>query len=211
MIERSIADYLNMVKSLKRKNIIQGSIVLFLCFLTLPLVMGWIPLVNFTEEEIEIQVYPDHIWMTGIYIYENPFPFPVTQGLSIPLPLDRKHPEPVQLSASIVSDDIIPLPLHYKLGKHRFAVTFHAKEKLKIQVRYYQHAPHNDAWYILTTTQAWNRPLLKGRYILSFNNNTTLNTSNFPLDMHPSGYYLFEREIFMPQRNWRFSWATIAR
>jgi hypothetical protein len=68
----------SMLKYSSRKDLLQAGLVLILCLLLLPFAGGWIPLVEFTDEEIAIQVYPDHLQMIGTYHYANPFPFPIT-------------------------------------------------------------------------------------------------------------------------------------
>ncbi len=189
---------------LSRTRLLPGSLLL-LGLLLLPFSLGWLPIVRFTAEEIAIAVYPDHIQMNGTYHYENPFPFPVTQGFLIPLPQDSRHPEPVQIATTILSPVPSTLPVYFILGSHGFTASFAAKERLTIEVKYTQYTPDRDAWYILTTTQPWRRPLQKGLYTLSFHQ-TSFKTSNYPLIQEASGQYAFMREGFMPQEDWRFSW-----
>ena len=191
------------------KQLLPGGIAFLCCLVIFPFTAGWLPLVRFTDEEIAIEVYPDHLWMTGIYHYENPYPFPVTQGFSIPLPQDKNHPEPIHVSAALLPAESVALPVYFLLGAHRFSITFRAKERLTVRVKYYQYTPDQDAWYILTTTQPWGRPLRTGRYTLSFTN-THFTTSNYSLTQDNDGTYYFERENFMPQYNWRFSWDISA-
>lgn len=132
---------------------------LFICVLILPFLAGFYPIVRFPEEQIDIEVHPHHIRVKGIYIYRNPFPFPVIQGFSIPLPIDSSHPSPIMLSAEQLTPVKKRIPLRFIFGRHRFNLSFLPKDEIVIVVRYHQHSPNKNASYILTTTKSWKRPL----------------------------------------------------
>ena len=70
---------------------------LLLIAAVLPFASGVLPTVRFTSERIEVHVYPDEIRVKGQYFYKNPFPFPVQQGFTIPFPIDKDHPEPMEV------------------------------------------------------------------------------------------------------------------
>jgi hypothetical protein len=171
-------------------------------------VAGLCPTVRFPKEQIDIEVYPDHIWVKGTYVYRNPFPFPVIQGFSIPLPIDSSHPSPVMLSAGQLSPIKKRIPLRFLFGKHRFSLTFSPKEEIILIVRYRQHSPDRNASYILTTTKSWKRPLNVGIYRL-IPEGVKIMSSNYPLQSKKSNIFLFQRNTFMPQTEWHFSWEVI--
>lgn len=50
----------------------------------LPWALGLVPLARFTRERIELEVRPGALVVDGRYVYENPLPLPVTQGLDVP-------------------------------------------------------------------------------------------------------------------------------
>ena len=181
---------------------------LLLCVLLFPFMAGFYPIVRFPEEQIDIEVYPDHIWVKGIYAYKNPFPFPVVQGFSIPFPVDSDHPVPVLVSAEQLSPEKRPIPLRYILGKHRFDLTFKAKEKINVRVKYRQHSPIKNARYILITTKPWQRPLKQGRYRL-FPKGVRITSSNYMLVPGKTKTFCFEKENFMPEYDWEFSWEAM--
>ena len=165
------------------------------------------PIVRFEREQITISVHRDHILVDGVYFYRNPFPFPVIQGLSIPLPADYAHPMPVDLEVEELSPRPHMLTLRYIWGLPRFDLPLRSNETACLHVHYYQNAPTSDARYILTTTQPWLRPLEVGEYVL-IPRGVKLLHSNYPLVSAPSGAAQFCMLQFMPRQDWVFSWQA---
>ena len=61
-----------------------------LALVGIAIAVGVLPVVRFTWEQIDIYVGSDHVTVEGTYVYENPWPIPVAQGFSIPLPIDEE-------------------------------------------------------------------------------------------------------------------------
>jgi len=194
--------------ALPKSRIPVGLLALFL-LVAASLLSGWLPAARFEREQINIQVHPDHIVVDGVYFYRNPYPFPIVQGLSIPLPADDLHPLPAQLEA----EELWPRPqaflLRNLLGQARFDLPLRAREAVCLRVHYYQQAPNSDARYILTTTRPWMRPLQSGEYWL-VPQGVTLLRSNYPLRTMPGGrgVAVFQQTQFMPDQDWIFSWRA---
>lgn len=180
---------------------------LFLLLLIFPFLAGFYPIVRFTEEQIDIHVYPDYIIVEGYYIYKNPFPFPVAQGFSIPFHIDKSHPMPVQISVKRLSPAQGHVPIIYLLGRHRFDLRFSTGEEVRIQVSYRQQAQKRDAMYILTTTKPWRRPLVYGIYKL-YTEGVNITSSNYLLQSDEPGVFSFYSKDFMPREDWHFSWEV---
>lgn len=180
-------------------------LTILLVALVFPFFAGLYPIVRFTHEQIDIHVFSDHVMVKGHYIYENPFPFPVIQGFSIPLPIDADHLPPTHISAKQLSPTERSIPAPFILGKHRFELQFRSKEKVSVQVQYRQHTPKKDARYLLTTTKPWRRPLIKGVYKL-IPKGVVITHSNYLLQPKGSIISCFEKEKFMPESDWLFSW-----
>src|SRR5208282_1918009 len=109
-------------------------------------------------------VHPDHIIVDGVYFYRNAFPFPIVQGLSIPLPADDAHSIPVDLQVEELSPRPHLLSLRNIWGRPRFDLSIQRNETVSLHVHYYQQTSTSDARYILTTTQPWLCPLQTGEY-----------------------------------------------
>lgn len=176
-------------------------------FLALPFLAGILPIVRFTQEQIDIRVYPDYVLMQGIYVYQNPFPFPVVQGLSVPFPVDTDHPTPIQLSARQLVPKPKQIETHYILGRHRFKLLFNAYEEIHLAVEYRQQAPKRNARYLLTTTAPWKHPLQRGMYRL-FPQEVIITRSNYVLEPGDHNNFRFQRKNFMPPHDWYFSWKV---
>ena len=170
--------------------------------------VGLYPLVQFPQESIQVDVYPNRVEVTGEYEYRNPLPLPVRQGFSIPLPADAVHPLPVRLSLAQRAPAVKPIPTGYWLGRHRFDLAFAGDERIRVRLCYEQYCPDNDARYILTTTRAWRHPLQRGTYRL-VPHGVRIVASNYALAARPAagqGALGFEREHFWPEQDWRFAW-----
>jgi hypothetical protein len=175
--------------------------------LALSFLLGWSPVVRFEREQITILVRPDHVIVDGTYFYRNPFPIGIVQGLSIPLPADDTHPNPVDLEVEELSPRPQVLNLRNIWDRPRFDLSIQRNETVCLHVHYYQQAPTSDARYILTTTQPWLRPLQMGEYQLVLQG-VTLLQSNYPLVNAAGGVAQFQKAQFMPREDWVFSWKA---
>jgi hypothetical protein len=133
---KPIGFFKTLKQKLQLKFLFWHYLFLVLFFLALPFLAGILPIVRFTEEQIDIRIYPDYVLLHAIYVYQNPFPFPVVQGLSVPFPVDNDHPTPVQLTARQLVPKRKNLETRYILGRHRFNLFFNASEQIQISVEY---------------------------------------------------------------------------
>jgi hypothetical protein len=176
----------------------------------LPFLAGLVPVARFVRERIDIAVYPDEVRVVGRYVYKNPWPFPVVQGLSIPLPVDESHPMPTELTADRLSPDAGPISLRTLLGRTGFELSLRANEEAQIVVRYRQHAPTRDGRYLLTTTGPWRHPLDQAVYAMTLHE-VRLIRSNYALRADAEGELGFTRTDFMPPEDWIFQWEVRPR
>jgi hypothetical protein len=178
---------------------------LILCLLPLPFLCGLYPIVDFTEERIDVHVYRHEIVVDGFYLYRNRLPFPVHQGLSIPFPVDERHPPPRKLRVRLLNagqKEIGPLQF---LGEQRITLRLDANGSCVVHVQYRQQAPDGDARYILLTTRQWRKPLEKADYRM-YTHGVEIVSSNYELTRNRQGYLEFKRENFLPGEDWFFSW-----
>jgi hypothetical protein len=155
---------------------------------------GWWPLALFTEETITIDLFRDRIRVDATYVYSNPLPLPIRQGLTIPLPPGH---EPIFM---VLSRDGHPLPLRHLFGAWRFELPLRGNETATVRLRYEQYAPARRATYLLTTTAPWHRPLDRGSYVIHANGLHVLESS------YALTHDTFTRRRFMPREDWEFVW-----
>jgi len=198
---------INLLRKLQANSYFYIYSSLLFCIIALLYLSGIYPIVRFTNEQIDIQVYPEYIEVDGYYTYKNPFPFSVVQGLSIPFAVDTTHFMPIQISAKQVFVEEKPIPIRFIMGKHRFDLAFSAGEQIVVRVQYFQYVPEKNACYILTTTKPWESPLVEGTYRL-FPEKVRIISSNYLLQSRRDGILVFNRNNFMPENNWHFAWEV---
>ncbi len=88
------------------KHLLFPALSMLALSLTLPFLSGIYPIARFARERIELYVRPGSITVIGYYVYKNPYPFPVVQGLSIPVPVDNDHPMPEAISVERLRPDV---------------------------------------------------------------------------------------------------------
>ena len=192
-----------------RRYLIGPALGLIALLLLLPFLAGLLPIVHFVRERIDIAVYPEEVRVEGFYVYRNPWPFPVVQAFSIPLPVDASHPMPTELTATRLVPDAGPIPLRNLLGRDAFELPFRAYEEVQVIIQYRQYAPTRDARYLLATTRPWRRPLDHAVYTLTLHD-VRLARSNYALRSDTQGILGFERTGFMPREDWQFQWRATA-
>jgi len=190
---------------MKQKHPLGVTLLLLSCLAVIPFWMGIFPTVRFTRERIEIRVFPEYITVSGTYMYENPFPFPVLQGLTIPFFIDADHPPPIHITATMQSPRKEALSIHYILGRHRFDLMFLPFEKKEVRLTYHQAAPRRSGRYLLSTTQPWKRPLVEGIYLL-MPQDVDIIQSNYSLSPVTADGIGFKRNDFMPIVDWQWAW-----
>lgn len=194
--------------AMRRRGHLLGPLLGLTATLVLVLFLaGVLPIVRFVRERIDIAIYPKEVRVEGLYVYQNPWPFPVIQGFSIPLPVDATHPMQNELAAMRLAPDAGPIPLRNILGQNGFDLRFRPHEEVQVAVRYRQLVSTKDARYLLTTTRPWRRPLEHAVYTLT-PHGVALTGSNYALRSNGQGLLVFERTDFMPPDDWRFSWEV---
>jgi hypothetical protein len=179
------------------------AVLLLFIATVLPFASGVIPTVHFTSERIDVHVYPDEIVVDGHYFYKNPFPFPVAQGFTIPFPIDKDHPEPMEVNVERLTPTKEAIRTRCTFGSTGFDAYFSAHEEAEIRVSYRQRARGAKATYILTTTKPWGKALESGVYTL-YPHGTAIVSSNYPLDLSGTAPG-FHKTGFMPDKDWQFT------
>jgi hypothetical protein len=191
--------------------------------------------VNFYKEIISIFVQKSEFEVRADYFYKNLSgeklhlyacaPFPVRDGISFP---DEKQ-------ISLMEDGKIPIYWEKSWNKIDFYLFFEPHEDKKITLTYRQKANNDKGIYILTTTNAWRRPISEGYYFLKMSKDCKFVSSNYPLEKLPqdgdsskdisalmkilsetagkgenslTDRFYFVKYGFMPGKDWNFSWKS---
>jgi hypothetical protein len=136
--------------------------------------------VRFAEEEIDVEVSPGYVRVTGVYRFENSRPYPKVQVLEFPFPVDARHPAPDPFTASVTGAEERPMRSLGLWGKRYLVLYVPAKGERWLRAVYRQAAPNHDARYIVTTTQDWGRPLDRAQFRLH-PNGVRITASNYTL------------------------------
>jgi len=161
--------------------------------------------VDFLYEKIILEIEPPELTVTGLYRFQNRFPFEVTLPMLYPFPVDEYQDFPHQISVkSITADGKQPLEFAWRRNDNaiRLNVSAGGKSSTEMRVTYSQRLKGKQARYILTTTKAWGRPLKSADYQLILSENLKINSISFPFDraQNVAGkrYYFLHKENFMP-------------
>lgn len=193
-------------KSAKKLNSPLGVVLVVLaCVIVLPLLANLIPIIRFTEESIDVQVFPDEIRVRGVYGFKNPFPFSLSQTFSYTPPEGVDLSEALDIKARKISPEIEPLPFLETLASRRFKLRFAPRETVTIEIEYRQKTPKHYARYIPITLTHRNRPLQFGSYAL-IPRGVEIVSSSYPLRENGSGVQFYEGHRFIHTNQWRFSW-----
>lgn len=169
--------------------------------------------VDFVYEKIILEIEPRELTVTGLYRFQNRFPFDVTLPMLYPFPVDEYQDFPHQISAkSITAEEEQPLEFAWRRNDNaiRLNVSAEGKSSAEMRVTYSQRLKGKQARYILTTTKAWGRPLKSADYQLILSENLKINSISFPFDraQNVAGkrYYFLHKENFMPDVDLIIRW-----
>jgi len=168
--------------------------------------LGIVPLVRFPEEAIYLTAHAQSIEVRGIYIYKNPWPFPVRQGFGLPLPVDSSHPVPFPVELTLMSTNE-PLPISSLCDRLGFELSFGPGETKPVELYYRQEATRQSARYILTTTRPWLQTLSRGAYRLRCEGVEPV-SSTYSMKKCGLKEWGWSRANFLPDYDWEITWRN---
>ena len=169
--------------------------------------------VDFVYEKIILEIEPRELTVTGLYRFQNRFPFEVTLPVLYPFTVDEYQEFPHQISTkSITADGKQPLEFAWRRNDNaiRLNVSAEGKSSTEMRVTYSQRLKGKQARYILTTTKAWGRPLKAADYQLIVPEDLKINSISFPFDrtetVSGKRFYFSHKENFMPDVDLIIRW-----
>jgi hypothetical protein len=115
---------------------------------------------HFFREHVTVEPSDGRVRVVGIYHFRNESDRPLETGIRYPFPVDRNHMNPFRVRVwEFVNDE--PRPVGFVHGDMSVAwrMEFSPREERSVRVEYVQEIKRNRATYIVTTTQAWRRPI----------------------------------------------------
>lgn len=174
---------------------------------------GYFTTVRFDQERIEVKVNRGRILVTGLYHYTNASILPAVLTLKVPFPVDENHPQPdwygifESTEDGRAGDEIFPA---VRGSDVTIRLLFRPREARWVRLDYEQKARTPLGRYLLTTTQAWRRPIAHAEFLLRLPRDFDLVDSNYPVSPRtlegPWKTYAFSKTEFFPATDWEFSW-----
>jgi hypothetical protein len=115
----------------------------------------------FNAETIKIFVADEEVRVEGTYTFATPSSSPLIAGLFYPFPIDSTHTFPDSI---LVISNGHTLPFRKVENGIFFNIRLTANDVTTVDVYYDQRCLDNTACYILTSTEAWTKPLERANF-----------------------------------------------
>lgn len=153
---------------------------------------------KFVEEYIDFKLDEQFFEINGVFLFHNPQESRIRTRIEFPFATEADS-----LKAIRVFDLNKNERLKYTAkGKSiYFIIEIEAKDTLSINIAYKQPAKAENV-YIITSTQAWGKPLEKAKYSLKTAENRSVKNFSYNPDYRtPEGIYIWEKTGFMPEKD----------
>lgn len=169
--------------------------------------------VDFVYERVILEIEPPELTVTGLYRFQNRFPFEVTLPMLYPFPVDESQDFPHQISAVRITnegEERLDVTSRRPANAVRLDLAMGRKSSGEMKVAYSQILRAQEARYILTTTKAWGKPLRSADYEIIVPENLRIISVSFPFDGVETSagkrHYYSHKEDFMPQTDLIVRW-----
>lgn len=165
--------------------------------------------VQFVREEITVRVADKSCALEGVYYFKNPGPSPA--GCSILYPLIDTDSLPYPDSITVLDDSTArPIGFEKTTEGVLFYLSVPPQQTRRIRIWYSHRTPVRRFEYILTSTQAWGRPLERAEFHIVVPEFLTLVSCSPPFDTKETSehriIYRITRSNFMPGSNLTVQW-----
>lgn len=158
-------------------------------------------ILDFVGEKIDFTLNPDTFSINGIYTFINHSDKDIYSSISFPLAVEAN---------SVIVKRIFNLTylidIEFKRIKDEltFNLYINAGDTVNINIAYCQPIQENNI-YILTSTQAWNRPLLFAEYSLTVSKKIRIKSFSYTPDKKRGKIYYWKKTNFMPDKEFMIS------
>lgn len=166
----------------------------------------------FHSESISVEIsLPDTVRVCGMYCFTNQSKKPLKEAIYYPFPVDSnsEYPFAITIQKDGSSDTV---PFSKSENGMLFPVNIYQKDTAKYRITYSQKVHSYQGCYILTTTQKWNRALVRSDLQVSIPVRGVLTYTSY----HPDSVicsdgnwkYKFGFGNFMPSIDLNFRWES---
>jgi len=156
---------------------------------------------SFEAEELDFTLHLDSWELNGLYHFTNYADHEVTQLIFFPVPMDSVCQKPQLLALEVVEgNDCACELLNHDDNGFGFSLRMPEKSFCTVLINYTQELKGEHASYIITTANAWGRPLPYAKYTLHVGDEVKLTRLPFPDPQGAEGLYYWEFTDFSPQQ-----------
>jgi hypothetical protein len=177
-----------------------NKLIIIVCFFV-PFTVLSQKTLDFVGEKIDFTLNPDTFNINGIYTFINHSDKKVYSSISFPFAVETN---------SVIVKRIFNLTYltDIEFKKNKNELTFHlfinAGDTVSINIAYCQPTQENNI-YILTSTQAWSRPLLFAEYSLTVSKKIRIKSFSYTPDKKRGKIYYWKKTNFMPDKEFIIS------
>ena len=166
------------------------------------------PRVEFTSENVSIDLHPDNAQVRGTYTFSNPgnkekivkinYPFVINEQIGIPT------------SIVVQTEDGQTIDYNVQDNAVKFELSVPPQSSRNLSISFTQPCYDGGFTYILTTTQSWGKPLVSAVFTVNVDNTVSEFQSNYTLEQVDKTdtftSYSYQTENFNPDQDMQFSW-----
>jgi hypothetical protein len=173
------------------------------CLLLLMMALSGINLsaLSFEAEELSFSLDKGSWELDGLYHFANYRAEAISQTIFFPIPQDSLCLIPTVLKLELADGDSLASckMLHQSKGSFAFQLNMPGQHFCILRIVYRQELLGNYASYIITTANAWGKPLQFASYMLNVNPELELTKLPFPKPRQEGNSYYWEFYDFSPQ------------
>jgi hypothetical protein len=188
---------------------VKSQLILVLIAVMFPLARASAQSIQFSREEITVIVSDKSCTLEGVYYFRNPGPGSAECSILYPLIDTDSLPYPDSIT---VLDDSTREAIGFERSTEGvvFYLNVPALQTRKIRIWYNQRTPLQQFEYILTSTQAWGRPLERAEFHIVVPESLTMISCSPSFDTKEQSehgiIYHIKRNNFMPASNLTIQW-----
>jgi hypothetical protein len=166
------------------------------------------PVVEFTSENVSINLHPDSVQVEGIYTFSNLHNQENKVKISYPFVINEFIGAPTSITVQTDNGQT----LEYKLQDDaiQFELVVPPQSSRNLSISFTQPCYDGGFTYVLTTTQSWGKPLVSAVFTVNVDNTISEFQSNYTLEQVDKTdaftSYSYQTENFNPDQDMQFSW-----